>query len=162
MSNLAEKYNKLSDHQKNLVILIAVAIIGALICVAFIFMDNVGVLLGWLLGSAVNIFAYVTMHMGSASLLNPNGNPKSGYLAMVWAILRLFLYAGCLLLSGFATFKWGTLAHGYCNIISCALALMPTWITLVVTTLHRSNKHVEAQSVKAVEQPKEETKEEGE
>lgn len=140
MSGLVSKYKSWDDFHKNMFLLGIVTLVGALISVAFIFLDNIGVLLGWLLGSAVNFFAYVTMHVGSKRLLTPGADPKSGYFTLLWAVLRLALYAGALLLSGFCTFKWGTLAHGYCNLIAVALALMPTWIMLVVTGLIRAPK----------------------
>ena len=160
MASLAEKYRNWSDFKKNMFILLMVTLFGALVGVGFIFIDNMGVLLGWLLGSAVNIFAYVTMHYGSKRLLSPDTDPKKGYFALVWAVLRLALYAGCLLLSGFASFKWGTLAHGYCNIIATALALMPTWIMLVVTTFFRSHKAKEEPAAKPLETADTDKKEE--
>lgn len=141
---------------KNLFILIVVAIVGALVSLVFLVADNVGVLLGWLLGSAVNIFAYVTIYKGSASLL-AGGSSKRAYLAVVWAFLRILLYAGALFLAGFASFKWGTLSHGYCNLISTALALMPTWIVVVCAALIRHKKAMRADKpVEPKEVPKEE------
>ena len=140
MASLVEKYRNWSDFKKNMFILLMVALFGAIVGIGFIFIDNIGVLLGWLLGSAVNIFAYATMYYGSKRLLAPDTDPKKGYFALIWAVLRLAFYAGCLLLSGFASFKWGTLAHGYCNLIATALALMPTWVMLVITTFLRSHR----------------------
>lgn len=134
------RYSKLSPFGKNLFILLCIALVGALISVAFIFLDNIGVLLGWLLGSAVNIFAYVTMEKGASYMLDPSTEAKGGGLMVVGAIGRFVLYAGALVLAGFASFRWGSLAHGYCNLISCALALMPNWIVLVFASLHRTRK----------------------
>jgi len=155
MKRFVEKYESWSEMGKNLFILIVVAVIGALISLVFLVADNVGVLLGWLLGSAVNILAYVSICKGSSRLLSTSGSAKQGYFAILWAFLRLFLYAGSLLLAGFASFKWGTLAHGYCNLIAVALALMPTWIVLVLSTLSR-NRKTPKEEPKPVEAPKEE------
>lgn len=159
MANLVEKYRSWDDHQKNLFILIVIAVVGLLACVPFIFLDNIGVLLGWALGSVVNIIAFVTIWKGSASLLRQTDSNR-GYLALIGAFLRIALYLGALLLSGFASFKWGTLAHGYCNIISLSLALMPTWIVVVTTTLLRANRAKPV--VKEEPKPAEEEKKEGE
>ena len=162
MENLVTKYKNWDDFHKNLFILGVVTLVGALISVVFIFLDNIGVLFGWLLGSAVNMFAYVTMYRGSLRLLTPGADPKRGYLTLLWAILRLALYAGALLLSGFCTFKWGSLSHGYCNLIATALALMPTWIMLVVTMLVRAPKLNQKPTEPVKEEKPEEEKKEGE
>ena len=134
------RYENWSDFQKNLFILISIAILGALASIGFIFVDNIGVLFGWLLGSAINLFSYISLAKGTSYLLSPGSTPKQAYLSSVFAILRIFLYAAALLLSGFASFRWGTLAHGYCNLIACALALMPTWIVLLIVTFGRMKK----------------------
>ena len=156
MKRLVEKYESWGEMGKNLFILIVIAIIGALISLVFLVADNVGVLLGWLLGSAVNIFAYVSIYKGSASLL-AGGSTKRAFLAVVWAFLRIALYAGVLFLAGFASFKWGTLSHGYCNLVSTALALMPTWIVLVCTALIRRKKEpTPTKPAESKETPKEE------
>ena len=139
MSKLVDRYQNWTEFGKNMFILLMVGLVGALVCVGFIFVDNVGVLLGWLLGTVVNIFAYFTIHKSSAALLGQKES-KFGYMAMLGGALRLLLYAGTLLLAGFASFRWGSLAHGYCNLISCALALMPTWIMLVLTMFLRGKK----------------------
>ena len=157
MSKLLDRFYSWSEMKQNLFILLVVAIIGAAICVPFIFLDNIGVLLGWLLGSAVNILAYVSIAKGSSLILATGDSSKHGYWAMAWASIRLLLYAGSLLLAGFASFIWGSLAHGFCNIIAVALALMPTWITLLVGTMIR-NAHAKAKP----EQKPEDTPKEGE
>ena len=150
--SLRQRYEKWSSFQKDLFIFLCIALAGSLISIIFIFLDNIGVLLGWLLGSAVNIFAYVTLAKGAAAMMAPEGSKasKRAYLAGVFAILRIFFYAASLLLAGFASFKWGSLAHGYCNIISCALALMPNWIVLLIVTFGRMKK------AEVKDQPKEE------
>ena len=132
-----------------------VTLVGAAISCVFIFQDNVGVLLGWLLGSAVNLFSYFTIYKGASYLISNSTSSKQGYLSMVWGMLRFLLYAGVLLLSGFASFKWGSLSHGYCNFIAAALALMPTWITLVITMFFRAKK-AETPTPKEDKQPQEE------
>ncbi|MCR5349117.1 MAG: hypothetical protein K6E59_05905 [Bacilli bacterium] len=156
MKSLVERYESWDELRKNLFILLVVAAFGALISVIFIFLDNIGVLFGWLLGSAVNIFAYWSIHQGSAYILSNSEKRSQGYLAILWGLLRFVLYAGCLVLSGLASFRWGSLSHGYCNLIACALALMPTWIMLVLVTLIRNNKS----SQKTKEIPPEEEKKE--
>lgn len=139
---LAERYVRWSDEGKNLFILVCVALFGALVSAVFIFLDNVGVLLGWLLGSVINIIAYVSMVKGSKSLLKSarEGSGKTASFAALFFLMRLFLYAAGLVLAAFCTFRWGTFEHGYCNLLALALAYMPTWITLVVVALIRGGK----------------------
>ena len=155
MKDFVNRYAAWSDMKKNMFLLLMIAVAGTLISIPFIFLENVGVLLGWLLGSAVNFVAYVSIAKFSAAVLSQNQS-KFGYFAMVGGFLRFLLYAGALVLAGFASFRWGTLAHGYCNLISCALALMPTWILLVCTTLFRNAKSAK----KPVEEKKTENPEE--
>ena len=155
--SLRQKYGKWSSFQQNLFILICVALVGTLACAGFIFLDNVGVLLGWLLGSSINILSYVTIYKGSSFLLDPSArSSKLSYLASIFSILRIFLYAGALLLAGFATFRWGTISHGYCNFVSTALALMPTWIVVFITTINSVRAPKKQPEVK--EEPKVEDK----
>ena len=158
MKKLAEKYQSWSEIGKNLFLLVCVAIAGALISLVWVFLDNIGVLLGWLLGSAVNIFAYFTMAKGASYLLGESRSTKAGYLVIVWGVLRFGLYAGTLVLACFCSFKWGSLSHGYCNLISAALGLMPTWITLACSMLLRNRK--QAAPAPKKEEPVAEEKEE--
>lgn len=148
MSKFIDKYSSWNDEKKNLFILFCVAIVGALACIPFIFLDNIGVLFGWLLGSAVNMFAYFSIVKVSEATLDPNTSSKRGYFMALFAMMRLALYAGVLFLSAFATFRWGSMAHGYCNIVSAALALMPTWIVVVITTFFRAKKEEKGTSDK--------------
>lgn len=150
-------YDSWSDFKKNLFILLIIVAVGALVTAGFIFVDNVGVLLGWLLGSVVNIIAYITIEKGAGYLVETSGSESSkrGYLAIVFNLSRLILYAGALILSAFASFKWGSLSHGYCNLVSCALALMPTWITLLVVTFKRA-RHLDEPVKKEEAKPEEE------
>ena len=152
MASLKQKYETWSEAGKNIFILACIAVFGALVCLPFCFFDNIGVLFGWLLGSAVNVFAYVSIAKGASWLLGGK-SAKMGYLSALFALLRLALYAGGLVLAAFCSFRWGSLSHGYCNLVSLALAYMPMWIVLLIATLIRNKK---AQP----EAKKEETKEE--
>ncbi len=154
VNKLVEKYQSWSEMGKNLFLLVVVAIVGALISLIWVFLDNVGVLLGWLLGSAINIFAYFTMAKGASYLLSGEATSKQGLWAALWAILRVFLYAGALVLAGFCSFKWGSLSHGYCNLISTALGLLPTWVTLAVAMFVRNRKDHSVTDARPVEAPK--------
>ncbi len=140
MSKFVDKYNSWSEEKRNLFILLCVALVGALVCVPFIFLDNIGVLLGWLLGSAVNMFAYFSIYKVSEATLNPDASSKRGYFMALFAMFRIAMYAGVLFLAAFATFRWGTFEHGYCNLLSAALGLMPTWIVVLITTFFRVKK----------------------
>ena len=139
---LSDRYAKWSEFQQNLFWILAITVFGLAVSVGFVFVDNIGVMLGWLLGSAVNIFAYVSIFKGASYLLSNSTSTKTGYLSIVWSLLRFVLYAGALLLAGFASFKWGSLSHSYCNLIAVGLALMPTWIVLLLTTFFRKEKPV--------------------
>ena len=139
--SLKQRYLHWSEFQKNLFIMVAVAIVGALVCAIFVFLDNVGVLLGWLAGCAVNLIAYVTIAKGASFVLDQTDlSGKRGYLTALFGMFRFLLYAGVLVLAGFASFRWGTLEHGYLNLVSCALALMPNWVVLSIMTYSRLKK----------------------
>ena len=140
MGKFVDKYSSWSEEKRNLFLLLVITIVGALVCVPFIFLDNIGVLFGWLLASAVNMFAYFSIYKVAEATLTPDATSKRSYFVALFAMLRLALYAGVLVLSAFATFRWGTLAHGYCNIVSAALGLMPTWIVVLFTTFFHANK----------------------
>ena len=140
MSKFVDKYRSWSEEKRNLFLLLIIAIVGALACIPFIFLDNIGVLFGWLLASAVNMFAYFSIYKVAEATLSPDATSKRGYFVALFAMFRLALYAGVLVLSAFATFRWGNMAHGYCNIVSAALGLMPTWIVVFITTFFRGNK----------------------
>ena len=145
MEKLVTKYRNWSELKQNLFLLLVITLVGALISVIFIFFDNVGVLLGWLLGSLVNLFAYFTIHKGSAFILGSADHPGRAAWSVLWSFLRLIFYAGALVIAGFASFRWGSLAHGYCNFISTALALTPTWIVLAISLIFRNSRaHKEA------------------
>ena len=142
--SFSERYQKWSTFKQTLFILLAVALVGALASCAFIFIENIGVLLGWLLGSAINIFAFVSISKGASFTLDPNDTKgHKAILVAGFGMLRVMLYGGALLLAGFASFRWGSLEHGYCNIISTALALMPNWIVLLIHTFASSKKKPE-------------------
>lgn len=140
MGKFVDKFHSWSEEKRNLFLLLVITIVGALACIPFIFLDNIGVLFGWLLASAVNMFAYFSIYKAAEATLSPDATSKRGYFVALFAMFRLALYAGVLVLSAFATFRWGSMAHGYCNIVSAALGLMPTWIVVFITTFFRHGK----------------------
>lgn len=146
---MKERFANWSEFQKNLFILLAIALVGTLVSVIFIFLDNVGVLLGWLAGSAVNLIAYITIAKGAAFVLDQSDlSGKRGYLTAVFGMFRFLLYAGVLVLAGFASFRWGSLEHGYLNLVAVALALMPNWVVLLIMTYSRLKKPAKKEQTK--------------
>ena len=154
----AERYHSWTEEKKNLFILVVIALVGVLVTAIFAFVDNIGVLLGWVLGSAINLICYVSLVKGTKALLSSDiQGAKGGLVMALLSIARLLLYAAGLVLAGFASFRWGSLTHGYCNLISLALAYMPTWITLLFTFFLRlkSDKPASEPTPKEDEQPSE-------
>ncbi len=157
MKTLAERYNGWKDEQKNLFILACIGIAGFLILLFGFFIDNPGLPIGWVLGTGIELIAYFTIYKGASYLLDPEDkNGKRGYLMAVFAMGRLLLYAGGLVLAAFCTFVWGSMAHGYCNLWTVFAGYMPEFIVLVIATMIRI-KRKPAPAAKA-EEPKTEEK----
>ena len=156
--SLAQRFSSLSEEKKNLFILGAIALLGALVLVFSFFIDNPGLFYGWLLGSAIEILCYVTIFLGARFLLSGDGEAtKGGLVGALFGTFRLLFYAGGLVLGGFATFVWGTPAHGYCNVFTVFAGYLPLLFVLLVTTYLSARK-----SKKGDTKPVEEEKKEGE
>ncbi len=166
MKKLAERYNNWCDEEKNLFIFACIGVVGFLILLFGFFIDNPGLPIGWLLGTAIELVAYFTIWRGTAFLLDPQDKDgKRGYLMAVFALGRLFLYAGGLVLAAFCSFVWGTLAHGYCNLWTVFAGYMPEFIVLIFVTFFRLKKKPAAAPAPKEEpapEAKEESAEEGE
>ena len=134
-------YNNASEPKKNIFLLGIVTAIGFAATFIFFFMNNPGVPLGWLFGSAIEIVCYITIVKGTTFLLDPNKlNRKRGFLAPLFMVLRLALYAGGLVLGAFCTYKWGTMACSYLNFWAVFAGYMPLPILLVFVTIYRLKK----------------------
>ena len=156
--SLAQRFSSLSEEKKNLFILGAIALLGALVLVFSFFIDNPGLFYGWLLGSAIEILCYVTIFFGARFLLSGDGEAtKGGLVGALFGTFRLLFYAGGLVLGGFATFVWGTPAHGYCNVFTVFAGYLPLLLVLLVTTYLSARK-----SKRGDGKPVEEEKKEGE
>lgn len=146
--SLAKRYVSLNDEGKTLFWLVFVDVAILLMLTPFFFLSNIGIPLGWLLGSSVSILCYITMVKGSGLLMrvpaSANGRNKGMAIAAVFSVLRLVLMLGALALAAFFTFK----AEGnFLNFFTTAGAYLPLVIVAVVFVLvhnHRKKKSGEA------------------
>ncbi len=139
--SLAKRFTSLSEEKKNLMILGGIALLGAFVLLFSLFIDNPGLLYGWLLGSAIEILCYVTIFLGARFLLSGDGEAtKGGLVGALFGAFRLLFYAGGLVLGGFATFVWGSPSHGYCNVFTVFAGYLPLLFVLLVTTFLSSRK----------------------
>lgn len=140
MGKFAKSYKTWKDGTKNLFLLAAIALIGFLALLFGFFIGNPGLPLGWLLGSAIEIFAYFTIDRGSSFLLSSDADPKKGALGAFFGVFRMALYAAGLVLGGFATYRWGSMASSYCNVWTVFAGYLPMGVVLICITFFRSKK----------------------
>ena len=140
MGKFSNSYKTWKDGTKNLFLLAMIALLGFLALLFGFFIGNPGLRLGWLLGSAIEIFAYVTIDRGSSFLLSPVADPKKGALGAFFGIFRMALYAAGLVLGGFATYRWGSMASSYCNVWTVFSGYLPMGFVLICTTFFRCKK----------------------
>ena len=114
------------------------AVFGIVSTVPFIFLDNVGVMLGWILGSIINLIAYITIVRGSNALLHAGSNGKVGLLAALGFVLRLMLYAAGLTLAAFCTFRWNSHFLHFWFVFAAMLPIYP--ILIITTLLNKADK----------------------
>ena len=143
MMSFAARYCSWSEEKQNLFLLAMIGLAGCLVLAFSAFIDNIGLLLGWILGTLIEIFCYITIVAGSRFLLSGNKESGSafGVLGAAMGMFRLLFYAGGLLLGGFATFVWGSLSHGYCNVFTVFAGYMPLMIVLLIGTAIRLKKN---------------------
>jgi hypothetical protein len=110
---MAKWFVKLSPNRKALFIMSVIALVVFIGLCPLFFIHNyenypyVAYPLGWLLGSAAELIAFVTLVRFSDSLFKDKDatHATSSMLAMGSAGLRIFLYAVVLVVSGICTFK---------------------------------------------------------
>lgn len=134
--SLLRAYLKWSEEKRNFFLLGCVCLLGCLVLSFGFFVDNPGLVIGWILGSAISAFCYLTIVWGARFLLSGDEHQnKFGYLGAAFGIFRLAFYAGGLVLGGFATYVWGSSAHGYCNLWTVFAGYMPLFAILIITNL---------------------------
>lgn len=154
--SFARNYSTWSDEKKNFFLLGMTCLLGCLILSFGFFLDNPGLVIGWLLGSAISAFCYATMVLSAKFLLS--GDEKSskfGYFGAVFGLFRLGFYAGGLVIGAFATFVWGSNAHGYCNLWTVFAGYLPLFVILIVTTLMSLKKEKSPAKAEPLEEKKE-------
>ena len=146
---LVDWYSKTTETKKNLFLLGMVTLSGFIALSIFFFTGNPGVPLGWLFGSAIEIICYITIVKGASFMLDPNSlSRKKSLLVPLFVALRLSLYGGGLILSAFATFRWGSMSCSYLNIWSTFAAYLPLYVILSAATIYRLKKQ-QAEAPKA-------------
>ncbi|MCR5078889.1 MAG: hypothetical protein K6B65_03085 [Bacilli bacterium] len=146
---LKKRYIGLSDEGKTLFWLILVDLVVFLGMVPFFFLSFIGLPLGWLLGSAIEIVCFLTMIKGSGFILDianeKNGRNRGRAWALVFAFLRFVLMVGGLVLSAVFTFK---MEGNYLNFFACAAGYLPLMIVAIVFNLLHKRKKDEKPVIK--------------
>jgi predicted ABC-type exoprotein transport system permease subunit len=141
---LAEKFVKMKSEEKDFFILLAIAIIVFLCLTPLFFLSKGSWPLGWLLGSAVSLFAYWSIIKFTSSILSSDNTKKASTIfGVVAGGARIFLYAAALIVSAICTFKsqWFGGFSAF-NFFSTFIAFMPMPLVLIISNLIRNKKPV--------------------
>lgn len=142
---LAKAYEKWPTVQRNLFLLGSLDVFVALCLLPFLFFDLPGLFVGWLVGSAISLLAYLSIvYMAGAITGSVNEEKRSGRavgLSVFFGLLRFALYAGGLALSAYLTFR---AKNPWLNFWALFAAYVPMPIVLAVETLigRREDKKV--------------------
>lgn len=135
---MAKFYSKLSENGKNLFILIAIALLGLLVLAPFFFFQNAGLGFGWILGSGIEIFCYLSILWSSKIISDVQAkHPGTIALAALFSILRIVLYAGGLFLGGLYTYKFHS---NWLNLWTVFVAYLPMGFVLGINALIKAKK----------------------
>jgi len=158
---MAKFYAKLSETGKNVFILVAITVIVFVLLSPFFLLGNVGIPLGWLLGSATEIVCYLTIVFGAGLLTSSVGKKSSvaAGLAVLFNSLRLVFYAGGLVLGGLCTYKW---QNNLLNVWTVFAGYLPLLFVLAITALVKAQKEKKHPSSESIAIPSAEKAEEGE
>jgi hypothetical protein len=146
--NKVKKFLEMDAVHRALWIMIAVAVV-VFVCLCPLFLlkseDNypyVAYPFGWLLGSVIEILAYLTIIKMSKSLLTKKADhPVTMGLALLSGSLRMFLWASGLLVSAICTFKseWFGGFNAF-NFYTCAIAYLPMLFIVLLTQFSANRK----------------------
>ena len=133
---LKEKIKGMDTHLLALLVLVAVGVIVFLCLIPFFFFDNPGVPLGWLLGTAIEVFNYWSIVFFSGALLSSTQGKKArgAIFSTIFVFLRFALWIGGLALGALCTFTW---QNNWCNVWSVFAAYVPMTIAVALTFIGR-------------------------
>lgn len=142
---LVKRWLKWDENQKSLAILVLIAIVGFCVQIPlFLIHDNDGFSygaypLGWLLGSLIEIIAFISMDLMVKALGRVSDKTSGTFLILGSFVVRFLLYIVGLIISAICTFVpeiWGGFS-GF-NFFTCFAALLPfpvvTWIFHYLST----------------------------
>ena len=139
---LSKRYMSWSDEGKTFFWLIIADVVIFLALIPFFLLSNMGIPLGWLLGSVAVCLCYLSMIKGSGFILrlanDPNGRNRGMAIALAFSLVRLFLMAGVLLFAAFMTFK---VEGNFVNFFSTAAAYLPLILVSIIFTITRKKQH---------------------
>lgn len=152
---MAKWYLNLKTEQRAFVILAAVAIFGFLCQLPLFFFHTesgypLGAYpLGWLLGSAIELFGYATILKMSGAITSQKENTSAKTTGAVigFSFLRFLFYAAALMVSAICTFtpNWFGGFNAF-NFYTTAAGLVPLFAVVLITqkmALSRSEKNPE-------------------
>lgn len=144
---MGKSIKKLDKSMIQLLILVIVALVVALGLIPFIFFSHLDVVLGWLLGSLIEIICFLTILKSSSSMAKvaKGGNAAVAGLSILWYFLRILLYAAGLVIGALCTFKSAEWFGGfdYFNFWAVFASYMPLPIVLLITGLIFNKKKTE-------------------
>ena len=136
-----KRYLSWTDEGKTLFWLIVADIAVFLALIPFFLLSNMGIPLGWLLGSVAVCLCYLSMIKGTGFVLkqasDANGRNRGMAFAVAFSLIRLFLMAGVLIFAAFMTFK---VEGNFVNFFSTAAAYLPLILVSIVFTLTRKKQ----------------------
>ncbi len=142
---MANWFKKMSKNEKDLVCLVVFELF-VFLCLCPLALINAGSwALGWLVGSIVTVFNFSTMIYNSNMLLDPESETKSSstMLGIFYSFLRVFLFAGVLIVAAICTYKseWFGGFRAF-NVFAVALSYLPLPILLFISHYISSSREI--------------------
>ncbi|MCR5490848.1 MAG: hypothetical protein K6F32_01825 [Bacilli bacterium] len=139
---LMERIGKMDEHRLVILILSLIGLFVFLCLTPFFFFNNPGVPLGWLLGTAIEVFNYWTIILSSGAILSPYSSKKTRGVAFVilFVFLRLAFWVGGLVLGALCTYTW---QNNYLNIWSVFAGYVPMTVAVAIAFMGRGKKKID-------------------
>ena len=136
----SEKFVNWEEWNRNAFVLSAFAVIVALALLPFALLGNPGLTVGWLLGSAISLFAYVTIVYASRTILRKDADGRGMGLALLFSFLRMVLYAAGLAFAAIVTFLF---KNPWLNFWTVFAGYMPMPILVAIMHFYNGKKETE-------------------
>ena len=141
---LKERIKSFDESKLNLFLLSCIALGVFILTIPFFFLGFPGIPLGWLLGSAIEIFNYATIVLGAKLIISPQvDKPIKGAIYMIFTtLLRIAFWVGGLALAGYITFR---LESQWLNFWATFAGYVPLTGVVVVSMILKNKKKKEGE-----------------